>query len=78
MLTSCFNIGDDSMEYITIKEASEKWSLSIRRIQTLCNENKIDGAVRFGRAWAIPCESERPKDNRIKSGKYIITDHKVF
>lgn len=59
------------MEYITIREASVKWGLSIRRIQTLCNEDKIVGASRFGRAWAIPVEAEKPIDHRIKSGKYI-------
>lgn len=59
------------MEYITVKEASLKWGLSIRRIQTLCNEKKIDGASRFGRAWAIPIEAEKPADHRVKTGKYI-------
>lgn len=59
------------MEYITIKEASVKWNLSIRRIQTLCMENKIIGASRFGRAWAIPKEAEKPIDHRVKSGKYV-------
>ena len=55
---------------MTIKETAKKWGLSIRRIQTLCNENKVVGAYRFGRAWAIPINAEKPKDNRIKSGKY--------
>ena len=61
------------MEYMTIKEASIKWDLSVRRIQTLCNEDKIDGAMRFGSVWAIPCDTERPADRRIKSGKYVKT-----
>ena len=59
------------MEYKTIQEASEQWGLSSRRVQTLCYENKIKGACRFGRVWAIPVDAERPKDNRVKSGKYI-------
>jgi DNA adenine methylase len=59
------------MEYITIKEVADKWDLSVRRVQTLCNENKIDGAVRFGKVWAIPKEVEKPVDHRIKSGIYI-------
>lgn len=25
----------------------------------------IEGAVKFGRDWAIPIDAERPKDNRI-------------
>ena len=57
------------MEYITIKEASDKWNLSIRRIETLCIEDKIFGASRFGREWAIPKEAENPIEHRVKSGK---------
>lgn len=32
-------------EYMTIKEASQKWNISIRRINTLCNEERIPGCV---------------------------------
>lgn len=28
-------------------------------------------AVKFGNTWAIPEDAEKPKDERIKSGKYI-------
>lgn len=59
------------MDYITVLEASEKWNLSARRIQTLCNEGKVEGAIKFGREWAIPKENKKPADARIKSGKYI-------
>jgi len=59
------------MDYITVKEASEKWDLSIRRVQTLCNEEKISGAIRFGGVWAIPSDTSKPIDHRVKSGKYI-------
>ena len=31
----------------------------------------IPGVVKFGRAWAIPMDAEKPVDKRIKSGKYI-------
>ena len=27
--------------------------------------------TRFGRAWTIPKNAEKPSDNRIKPGKYI-------
>ena len=42
------------MEYITVQEASEKWGVSVRRVQYLCVNDRIKGAVRFGRAWKIP------------------------
>lgn len=48
------------MDYMTIKEAAEKWGLSIRRIQDICKENKIPGVMKFGTAWAIPSDAVRP------------------
>lgn len=59
------------MEYMTIKQASEIWGITTRRIQVLCSEGRIEGAVRFGRAWAIPAGLDKPIDARIKTGKYI-------
>ncbi|MCR1934403.1 helix-turn-helix domain-containing protein [Clostridium tepidum] len=54
------------MEYITAKEASEKWGISARRVQVLCAQNRIAGAVRLGWAWAIPKSAEKPRDKRKK------------
>ena len=61
----------ETMEFMTVKQAAEKWGLSERRLQTICNEGMIPGVVKFGRAWAIPMDAEKPVDKRIKSGKYI-------
>lgn len=44
---------------------------SARRINTLCLEGRIDGAIKFGNTWAIPKDAEKPKDERVKSGRYI-------
>ena len=57
------------MEFMTVKQAAEKWGLSERRLQTICNEGMIPGVVKFGKAWAISMDAERPEDKRIKSGK---------
>jgi len=59
------------MEYLSIKQTSEKWGLSVRRINVLCSEGRISGATKIGSYWAIPIDAEKPKDKRIKSGKYI-------
>lgn len=56
---------------MTLKEASAKWGLSERRINTLCLEGRINGATKFGKSWAIPDECIKPTNARIKSGKYI-------
>lgn len=59
------------MEYLSIKQTSEKWGISGRRIQRLCAEGRIPSAVKIGSYWAVPADAEKPKDERIKSGKYI-------
>ena len=60
-------LGSENMEYMTIKEAAEKWNLSVRRVQSICNKGMIQGVIKFGHAWAIPKEAEK----RIKTKKYI-------
>ena len=57
--------------YLKISEIAEKWGIKERRINTLCLEVRIEGAVKFGNTWAIPENAEKPKDERVKSGKYI-------
>ncbi|WP_435387391.1 DNA-binding protein [Enterococcus faecium] len=57
----------DIMDYISVKAASEKWGISERRIQKLCEENRIDGTEKFGRAWMIPKDAEKPVDGRMKT-----------
>ena len=50
--------------YLSIREASEKWGVSERRIYQYCAQGRIPGAVRFGGAWAIPENTEKPGDSR--------------
>jgi hypothetical protein len=57
--------------YIKIQDASLKWGISERRINILCLEGRIPGAIKFGNTWAIPENAERPIDLRIKTGRYI-------
>lgn len=54
------------LDYISVEQASEKWEISKRRIQKLCEESRIDGVIRFGRSWAIPRDAEKPADARKK------------
>ena len=55
------------MDYISTKEAAEKWNISERRIQKLCEEGRIPGVLRFSRVWAIPKGAPKPIDFRRKS-----------
>lgn len=63
------------MDYMTIQEAAEKWKITSRRVQVLCAEGRLEGAVKFGRQWAIPADLEKPGDARIKSGKFVKSDN---
>lgn len=56
--------------YTTVKEIAEKWGLTSRTVQILCAEGKIKGVTKFGKAWAIPVNAEKPTDNRVTSGEY--------
>ena len=57
------------MDYLKIAEVAEKWGVTPRRIQKLCLDGKIDGAVRFGRAWMIPKDAKKPSDGRTKESR---------
>ena len=65
------------MEYMSISQAAEKWGISPRRIQVLCKQERIPGASRMGYVWAIPTDAEKPKDARVKSGRYAKTVNEV-
>ena len=57
------------MNYISIKEASEKWKISDSRIRVLCREGRIEGAVKIGRNWSIPSYAAKPIDVRVAINK---------
>lgn len=59
------------MRYFSISQMSEKWGISQRRIRTLCMEGRIEGAFKMGAYWSIPEDAEKPKDKRIKNGRYV-------
>lgn len=56
--------------YMTIREAAEVWGVTPRRIQVLCSDGRIEGAMKFGRDWAIPKDAEKPADKRVTTGEY--------
>lgn len=58
------------IDFLTLKEVSDKWGISSRRINTLCSEGRINGATKIGNMWLVPQDAEKPKDERVKSGKY--------
>lgn len=55
------------MEYMSCAEAAEKWGISERRVQKLCESSRIPGAVKFSRVWLIPKDAKKPVDGRRKN-----------
>ena len=57
------------MDYMTLKEASEKWGVSSRQVNYYCVEGHIPGAVKMAGVWLIPKEAQKPLDKRYKGNK---------
>ena len=53
------------MEYMTTREAEEKWNISERRIRQLLQEGRIEGAIKVGSTWNIPKDAIKPTDKRV-------------
>ena len=57
------------MEWMTVKETSQLWNVSGRRVQILCDTGKVNGATRLGNMWIIPRGTSKPIDGRTKAAK---------
>lgn len=55
---------------MTVRETAEKWGITVGSVQMMCKNNKIAGVVKFGSAWAIPTDAERPGDGRVTTRQY--------
>jgi excisionase family DNA binding protein len=58
-------------EYMTAQEAAELWSISVRRVQRLCKENRIEGVLNINRVWLIPKAAIKPVDKRRRVDKNL-------
>ena len=48
------------MEYMTVKEATEKWEMSGQIIRRFCRQERIPGAIIRDGVWLIPANAKRP------------------
>ena len=55
------------MEYMSCPEAAMKWGISERRVQRLCEDNRIPGVSKLGNMWLIPKDTQKPADRRFKN-----------
>lgn len=49
--------------YISAKEAAQKLGITVRRVQQLCKDGKVEGAQRFGTQdiWLVPVDWVRQR-----------------
>ena len=48
------------MDYITAKEAAERWGITVRRVQQYCKDGLLPGATKMGTVWMVPKDAEPP------------------
>lgn len=55
------------MEYMSVREAAALWNIGERQVQKLCESERIEGVLRFGRSWMIPKTAKKPIDLQKKA-----------
>ena len=56
--------------YVKAKDMAIRWDVSVRQVQLLCQNGKIDNATKFGNAWAIPENAPKPtRTSKVKPGR---------
>ena len=58
--------------YMKIEEAAKAWGVTPRRVQALCAEGKIRGAMQLGREWLLPRNALKPPDGRTREGRAVV------
>ena len=53
-----------------VKDCAEEWGISKRRVQIYCEEDRIEGAFKYGQYWLIPNDAQKPPEKE-RCGKNI-------
>lgn len=59
-ITVIINGGKGMRELISVQAAAKKWNITTRRVQILCNNGRIEGAVKESGIWLIPATASKP------------------
>ena len=62
------------MDYLTIKETSEKWGIG-RMVTYYCVAGRIKDVIRKGNLWLILKNADKPTDGRTKTGKADVANY---
>ena len=55
-----------SYRFKRVKDCAEEWGISKRRVQIYCEEDRIEGAFKYGQYWLIPKEAQKPPEKERK------------
>jgi len=59
----------NNIDWMTTKDAAALWGVTVRRIQSLCENGLLDCATKLGDIWIIPKGTPKPPDGRTKAAK---------
>ena len=77
MLYNMYSCGDN-MEYLSVREISQKWNMKERRVTALCRDNRIAGIKKDGNTWLIPSDAVKPFDKRTKEFEAYFKEEKTI
>ena len=59
------------MDYMTLKEAAEKWAVTPRRVNYYCTADRIPGAVKMAGVWLVAKDADKPIEGRTNQGNAL-------
>lgn len=66
-------------QLLSVQAVAKKWSITPRRVQILCTEGRIDGAVKESGVWFIPASTSKPaRQKKIAKNKVRKTSINVL
>lgn len=67
-------------QYVSVAEIAKKWDLTNRRVQILCSQRRVEGAIKQSGVWLIPSNALRPvkkksgaKENKIEKNLSVVS-----
>ena len=66
-----------SYRFKRVKDCAEEWGISKRRVQIYCEEDRIEGAFKYGQYLLIPKDAKKPtKKEKRKLTKDVFRRNK--
>lgn len=69
------------ISYKTLKEQADEWHISLRHLQYLCKQGRIEGAIKKAGAWFVPDNAPMPAQyTKFRNGHvhFVGTKKRIF